>query len=83
MVGGDFIYNREKRECGFGKNGLILYSHITESKDSNGVATIVISPADVDYLFDASVDQSNETQLREMGANDFILKPFDIDDLNV
>ena len=28
-----------------------------------------------------SVDKDNETRLREMGANDFILKPFDINDL--
>ena len=28
-----------------------------------------------------SVDNSNKHELLEMGANDFILKPFDIDDL--
>ncbi len=28
-----------------------------------------------------SVDKGNETNLRGMGANDFILKPFNIDDL--
>lgn len=51
-------------------DGKEMLGHIRENKTLNDVPVLIIS-----------VDQSNETQLREMGANDFILKPFDIDDL--
>ena len=50
---GDFISSKKEKKCGFGKNGLISHSQISGQKDSNGVATIVISPADIDYLFEA------------------------------
>lgn len=51
-------------------NGKELLMRIRENKTLDNMPVLIIS-----------VDQSNEVELREIGANDFILKPFDIDDL--
>ena len=49
----NFIFDKREKKCGFGKNGSILYSQISGQKDSNRVNVIVISPNDIDYLFEA------------------------------
>ncbi len=51
-------------------DGKDLLMHIRQNKTLDDMPVLIIS-----------VDQSNEIELREMGANDFILKPFNIDDL--
>ncbi len=51
-------------------DGKEMLGHIRQNKALDDIPVLIIS-----------VDKSNEKQLREMGANDFILKPFNIDDL--
>ena len=51
-------------------DGKEMLGHIRENETLADIPVLIIS-----------VDQDNETELREMGANDFILKPFNIDDL--
>ncbi len=51
-------------------NGKELLIRLRENEAFNNMPILIIS-----------VDKDNETELREIGANDFILKPFDIDDL--
>ncbi len=51
-------------------DGKDMLMHIRQNKAFDDMPVLIIS-----------VDKSNEVELRQMGANDFILKPFDIDDL--
>ncbi len=51
-------------------DGKDLLMHIRQNKTLNDMPVLIIS-----------VDNSNKRELLEMGANDFVLKPFDIDDL--
>ena len=51
-------------------SGKEILHHIRKNKDFDDLPVLIIS-----------VDGMDETELRQMGANDFILKPFDIDDL--
>ena len=51
-------------------NGEELLKRIRQNEKFDNVPVLIIS-----------VDKSNEKELRKIGANDFILKPFDIDDL--
>ncbi len=57
---GDFIFNEKEKKCGFGRNGLISYPHITGSKNSNTVDMIVLSPDVVDDLFGADTLNSKK-----------------------
>ena len=50
---GDFLTGKRDKKCGFGRNGLISYPHITRSKNSNNVEMIVLSPDVVNDLFEA------------------------------
>jgi hypothetical protein len=50
---GDFLSSKKHKKCGFGRNGLISYPHITGSKNSNNVEMIVLSPDVVNDLFGA------------------------------
>jgi len=51
-------------------NGEELLKAIRQNKKFDDMPVLIIS-----------VDKSNEKELREIGADDFILKPFKIDDL--
>lgn len=51
-------------------NGKDMLMHIRQNSAFDDMPVLIIS-----------VDKSNEIELREMGANDFILKPFNIEDL--
>lgn len=51
-------------------DGKDMLKHIRQDKAFDSIPVIIIS-----------VDNSDEKELREMGANDFIHKPFNIDDL--
>ncbi len=51
-------------------DGKDLLMHIRQNKTLDDMPILIIS-----------VDNSNKSELLEMGANDFILKPFDIDNL--
>jgi len=51
-------------------NGEDLLKAIRKNKKFDNMPVLIIS-----------VDKSNEKELRKIGANDFILKPFNIDDL--
>ncbi len=51
-------------------NGEDLLKAIRKNEKFNDMPVLIIS-----------VDKSNEKELRKIGANDFILKPFNIDDL--
>ena len=48
---GEFILNKKRKKCGFGRNGLISYPHITGRRKSDHVEKIVLSPEVVDDLF--------------------------------
>lgn len=51
-------------------DGEDLLTYIRQNRAFDDIPVIIIS-----------VDTSNKNELLEMGANDFVLKPFDIDDL--
>ncbi|MEA3491346.1 MAG: response regulator [Campylobacterota bacterium] len=51
-------------------NGQDLLVHIRQNRKFDDIPVLIIS-----------VDERNESELLSIGANDFILKPFDIDDL--
>ena len=48
---GNFIFSKKHKKCGFGRNGLISYPHITGRENSNDVEMIVLSPDVVNNLF--------------------------------
>ncbi len=50
---GDFIFDKKQKKCGFGRNGLISYPHITGSSTSDKVDIIMLSPDVVDDLFES------------------------------
>jgi DNA-binding response OmpR family regulator len=52
-----------------GKNGKEILNFIRKNEKFNDLPVLIIS-----------VDGMDEIELRNMGANDFILKPFDIDE---
>jgi len=56
---GSFLFKKEQKKCGFGRNGFITYPCITGDKDTDMVSSIILSPDVVNTLFEAEKLNTN------------------------